>query len=152
MNSSKKLIINADDYGACSKVNLAVEQLALTGRLSGVSVLANGDGWAQAVNFLRDHSELSAGVHLNVVEGQPISAVHKDRAVVVDVRLLHNGRPTTLEYCSRYSDAPPLFLDDDAPQRLWQDSTRHVFLITFQAKRDKLDALLPQSKFTLAGY
>jgi predicted glycoside hydrolase/deacetylase ChbG (UPF0249 family) len=81
MNSSKKLIINADDYGACSKVNLGVEQLALTGRLSGVSVLANGDGWPQAVNFLRDHSELSGGVHLNVVEGQPISAVHEVRVL-----------------------------------------------------------------------
>ena len=66
--------------------------------------------------------------------------------------LLHNGRSTTLEYGSRYPDAPPLFLDDDALQRLWQDSTRRVFLITFQAKRDKLDALLPQSKFTLASY
>src|SRR5262252_5616138 len=81
MNSSKKLIINADDYDACSKVNLAVEQLALTGRLGRVSVLANGDGWPQAVNFLRDHSELSAGVHLNVVEGQPISAVHEVRVL-----------------------------------------------------------------------
>src|SRR5215475_3781509 len=81
MNSSKKLIFNADDYGACSKVNLAVEQLALTGRLGGVSVLANCDGWPQAVNFLRDHSELSAGVHLNVVEGQPISALHEVRVL-----------------------------------------------------------------------
>jgi len=81
MNSSKKLIINADDYGACSKVNLAVEQLALTGRLGGLSVLANGDGWAQAVNFLRDHSELSAGVHLNAVEGQPVSVAHEVRVL-----------------------------------------------------------------------
>jgi predicted glycoside hydrolase/deacetylase ChbG (UPF0249 family) len=81
MNSSKKLIINADDYGACSKVDLAVEQLALTGRLGGVSVLANGDGWAQAVNFLRDHSELSAGVHLNAVEGQPVSVAPEVRVL-----------------------------------------------------------------------
>ncbi|MBO0723442.1 MAG: ChbG/HpnK family deacetylase [Blastocatellia bacterium] len=75
------MIINADDYGACNKVNQAVEQLALMGRLGGVSVLANGDVWAQAVNFLRDHSEISAGVHLNVVEGQPVS-------VAPDVRVL----------------------------------------------------------------
>lgn len=73
MNSSKKLIINADDYGACREVNQAVEQLALAGRLGGISVLANGQCWAQAVDFLRDSRALSAGVHLNAVEGQPVS-------------------------------------------------------------------------------
>jgi predicted glycoside hydrolase/deacetylase ChbG (UPF0249 family) len=81
MNSSKKLIINADDYGACGKVNLAVGRLALTGRLGGLSALANGDGWAQEVNFLRDHSEQSAGVHLNAVEGQPVSVAHEVRVL-----------------------------------------------------------------------
>lgn len=73
MKSSKKLIINADDYGACSRVNQAIEQLALAGRLSSVSVLANGPNWAHAVDFLRDSPLLSAGVHFNAVEGQPIS-------------------------------------------------------------------------------
>ncbi|MBO0858588.1 MAG: ChbG/HpnK family deacetylase [Chloracidobacterium sp.] len=81
MNSSKKLIINADDYGLCSKVNLAVEQLARMGRLGGVSVLANGDVWEQAVNFLRDHSELSAGIHFNAVEGRPVSVANEVRVL-----------------------------------------------------------------------
>ncbi len=74
MNSSKKLIINADDYGACSEVNLAIEQIAATGILGGVSVLANGECWLQAVDFLRDKPELSTGVHLNAVEGRPVSS------------------------------------------------------------------------------
>lgn len=73
MKSPKKLIINADDYGACARVNQAIEQLALAGRLNSVSVLANGPNWAHAVDFLRDSSLLSAGVHLNAVEGQPVS-------------------------------------------------------------------------------
>lgn len=74
MNSSKKLIINADDYGACPEVNVAIEQIAATGILGGVSVLANGDCWLQAVDFLRDKPELSTGVHLNAVEGRPVSS------------------------------------------------------------------------------
>ena len=74
MNSSKKLIINADDYGACSEVNLAIEQIAATGILGGVSVLANGECWLQAVDFLRDKPEVSTGVHLNAVEGRPVSS------------------------------------------------------------------------------
>jgi predicted glycoside hydrolase/deacetylase ChbG (UPF0249 family) len=74
MNSLKKLIINADDYGACPEVNLAIEQIAATGILGGVSVLANGECWLQAVDFLRDKPELSTGVHLNGVEGRPVSS------------------------------------------------------------------------------
>lgn len=66
--------------------------------------------------------------------------------------MLHNGRSTTLEYGSRYPDAPPLFLDDEGLQRIWRDPAQRVFLLTFQAKRDKLDALIPQSKFALASY
>lgn len=79
MNSSKKLILNADDYGSCEAVNLAVEEVAATGILGGVSVLANGESWAQAVEFLRQHTEIAAGVHLNVVEGRPLSSSPETR-------------------------------------------------------------------------
>ncbi len=74
MSSSKKLIINADDYGACPEVNLAIEEIASTGILGGVSVLANGECWQQAVDFLRNKTDLSTGVHLNAVEGRPVSS------------------------------------------------------------------------------
>src|ERR1043166_6927143 len=70
---SKRLIINADDYGRCRDVNLAVEELAIANRLGGISVLANGACWKKAVSFLYSHPEISAGIHLNVVEGKPIS-------------------------------------------------------------------------------
>ena len=74
MNSPKRLIINADDHGACRAVNAAVQQLAAAGLLGGVSVLANGRWWLEAADFLRDHPEVSAGIHLNAVEGRPVSA------------------------------------------------------------------------------
>jgi len=67
------LIINADDYGHCREVNIAVEELAMAERLGGVSILANGNCWEQAVGFSRSHPKLSAGVHLNAVEGKPVS-------------------------------------------------------------------------------
>jgi len=73
MNSLKRLIVNADDYGVCREVNAAIEQLAEAGLLGGVSVLANGAAWEQAANFLRDHPAVSAGVHFNAVEGRPVS-------------------------------------------------------------------------------
>src|SRR5262245_8569688 len=65
---------------------------------------------------------------------------------------LHNGRSTTLEYGSRYPDAPPLFPDDEAVRSMWNDASRRVFLVTFAAKQAKLDALIPQNKYLLFRY
>jgi peptidoglycan/LPS O-acetylase OafA/YrhL len=66
--------------------------------------------------------------------------------------LLHNGRSSNLEYGSRYPDAPPLFPDDVALRKIWDDANRRVFLLTFEYKQAKLDALLPQHKFLLFRY
>ncbi len=78
MEAAKKLILNADDYGACEAVNSAIEELALAHLLGGVSVLANGERWEASVAFLRAQPQVSAGVHLNLIEGQPLA----DRATV----------------------------------------------------------------------
>jgi chitin disaccharide deacetylase len=72
--SERRLIINADDYGLCPDVNSAIEELSAAGILGGVSVLANGACFHQAVTYLRQHPEISAGIHLNAVEGKPVSA------------------------------------------------------------------------------
>jgi chitin disaccharide deacetylase len=71
--STKKLILNADDYGACEAVNTAIEELALAGLLGGVSVLVNGEKSEAATEFLHQHPQISAGIHLNLIEGKPTS-------------------------------------------------------------------------------
>ena len=70
----KKLIFNADDYGRSAEVNDAVEELVEAGRLRDVSVLANGELLGSAVSFLQTNPQVSAGIHLNAVEGRPVSA------------------------------------------------------------------------------
>jgi hypothetical protein len=65
---------------------------------------------------------------------------------------LHNGRSTTLEYGSRYPDAPPLFPDDAALRRMWDNASRRIFLVTFAAKQARFDNLLPQNKYLLFRY
>lgn len=80
--SNKRLIINADDYGASSTINTAVEELAQAGLLGGVSVLANGDYWEPAVTFLQTHSQVSAGVHLNLIEGKPVAPPSEVTAIL----------------------------------------------------------------------
>ncbi|MFN0121456.1 MAG: carbohydrate deacetylase [Blastocatellia bacterium] len=74
MAEPRKLIVNADDYGRCPEINLAVEQIAATGRLGGVSLLVNGESIQTAIAFLRLHPEVSAGAHLNAIEGLPTSS------------------------------------------------------------------------------
>ncbi len=71
MKLRKKLIVNADDYGRCSEVNSATEQLAAVKRLGGVSLLVNGECFDQAIAFLQQNKFVSPGVHLNAVEGKP---------------------------------------------------------------------------------
>ena len=66
-------IVNADDYGHCAEINAAVEQLVEKQRLRDVSVLVNGQCLDSAVQFLLDNPQVSVGVHLNAVEGLPVS-------------------------------------------------------------------------------
>jgi len=66
--------------------------------------------------------------------------------------LLHNGRSSNLEYGSRYADAPPLFPDSEALRKIWGAADRRIFLVTFESKQTKLNALIPQNKFLLFRY
>lgn len=70
---SRRLILNADDYGLCLEVNGAIEELIARERLSDVSILANGVCWEASVDFLGNNPGVSVGVHLNVVEGLPLN-------------------------------------------------------------------------------
>ncbi len=78
----RRLILNADDYGHCAEINDAVEELISAGRLRDVSVLANGDLWAASAQFLRRHPHISAGAHLNAVEGRPVSPASEVRPLI----------------------------------------------------------------------
>ncbi|MBP6823601.1 MAG: ChbG/HpnK family deacetylase [Acidobacteria bacterium] len=73
----KRLIFNADDYGRCVEINDAVEELIEAKRLNDVSVLANGEMLDSAADFLLANPQVSAGIHLNAVEGKPISSAVK---------------------------------------------------------------------------
>ncbi|MDQ6785671.1 MAG: ChbG/HpnK family deacetylase [Acidobacteriota bacterium] len=74
---SKKLIINADDYGICREANRAIENLITTGRLLNVSVLVNSWFYEEAAEFLSNRADCSIGVHLNVVEGVALTPTNK---------------------------------------------------------------------------
>src|SRR5262249_29408922 len=102
--SERRLIINADDYGLCREVNDAIEELNEAGMLGGVSVLANGAYLSQAVRYLSRSPQLSAGAHLNTVEGTPVS-VSSEVEIITHRKGAFLGLPGLLRRWIRHPSA-----------------------------------------------
>jgi len=66
--------------------------------------------------------------------------------------LIHNAPSSNLEYGSRFTDAPPVFVDDGGLRELWSKPFRRVFLVTYQAKQKLLEGEPFLPRFTLAEY
>jgi chitin disaccharide deacetylase len=70
--SVKNLIITADDFGAAEAVNDAVEQAHKDGILTAASLMVSGAAAADAVRRAHAMPNLRVGLHLVLVDGQPI--------------------------------------------------------------------------------
>lgn len=68
-----ELIINADDFGAMEKVNVAIDDHLSNGVISSATIIANGNHVEQAVEISKKHKQASFGIHLNLSEGKPTS-------------------------------------------------------------------------------
>jgi peptidoglycan/LPS O-acetylase OafA/YrhL len=68
-------------------------------------------------------------------------AFYSSRTVMV-----HNGRASNLEYGSYYPDAPQLFLDDEGLKKLWAQTDRRVYLVTFPPKQEHLASVISAGK------
>ena len=80
----RKLIVNADDLGLSPEINEGIARVIRQGIVQSVSVAANGLYFDDAVKIL-SHNHLSVGVHLNIIEGKPLSAPE-------DIRFLLNSQ------------------------------------------------------------
>ena len=70
----KKVIINADDFGANSYINQAIIELLKKGIINSTSIMANMPGFDEAVNLAHQHNILNKiGVHLVLTEGNPLT-------------------------------------------------------------------------------
>lgn len=72
----KGLIVNADDLGADQARNEGIFDAIRGGCITGVSLLANGPAFNDAVDRIRSlgPTTISFGVHINLSEGNPISS------------------------------------------------------------------------------
>src|SRR5262245_50980457 len=73
-SSMKRLIVNADDFGLSEGINQAVMLGHRQGIITSATLLANGAGFATAVEMASTAGSLGVGVHLNLTEGAPVSA------------------------------------------------------------------------------
>jgi len=69
----KRIIINADDFGLCDRVNKAVAQAHTDGVLTSATIMANMPAAGEAVKTAKKLPDLSVGVHLNLSEGRAVS-------------------------------------------------------------------------------
>lgn len=69
-----RLIINADDFGFTEHINRAVWDLAQNNTLSSTNVMANMPYADAITQVAADCPSLGIGVHINLTQGQPISA------------------------------------------------------------------------------
>jgi chitin disaccharide deacetylase len=70
---TRKLIINADDFGLTEGVNRSIFQLAVQGALTSTTLMAAGPAFDDAVRVAGRSSTLGVGCHVVLVDGQPVA-------------------------------------------------------------------------------
>lgn len=69
----KKLIIHADDYGMNQQVSDSILELYQKGYLTSASIMTNFEAFDYSVDLQRN-SGLDLGLHLNLLDGNPVSS------------------------------------------------------------------------------
>ena len=69
MRSSRRLIVNADDFGLSPSVNAAVIRAHRDGILTSASLMVNEPGFAEAVALAKENPRLGVGLHLTLLMG-----------------------------------------------------------------------------------
>ena len=68
----RQLILTADDFGAATQVNDAVERAHKDGVLTAASLMVSAPAAADAVRRAKEMPSLRVGLHLVLVEGKPV--------------------------------------------------------------------------------
>lgn len=64
-----KIIINADDLGKNNQTNQAIGEALRLHYITSASILANSQTWKEIYKIVKNNSQASFGVHLNLTEG-----------------------------------------------------------------------------------
>jgi len=70
---TRRIIINADDFGMSDRVNHAICDTMLRDKITSVTILANAPHISEALKEIPNFPEVSFGVHLNLTEFEPLT-------------------------------------------------------------------------------
>ncbi len=70
--ASKRLVVNADDFGYTTDVNQGILDAHRNGILTATTLMANGDAFDHAARLSRENPSLDVGCHLVLVGGRSL--------------------------------------------------------------------------------
>jgi predicted glycoside hydrolase/deacetylase ChbG (UPF0249 family) len=70
-------VVNADDFGLSVSTNEGIVEAYEHGILRSTSLMANGEGFDDAVAHIEEHPGLGVGIHLTLVGERPIARAHE---------------------------------------------------------------------------
>lgn len=100
MARTRKLIINADDFGMCPEVNEGILLTHLRGCVTSTSALVNASCSHDLKTLKKRAPKLGVGLHLNLTMGRPVVAPGYIPSIVADDGQFYSA----LELLSRFED------------------------------------------------
>jgi hopanoid biosynthesis associated protein HpnK len=83
-NQTKRLIVNADDFGLTSGVNRAIIEGHMRGAITSATLMTNMPGFDAAVRLAKDHPSLGVGLHINITQGRPVASASRVGSMIND--------------------------------------------------------------------
>ena len=71
--TAKKLVITADDFGLAAEIDRGIREACEKKIVTHVSLVANGANFEEAAKYLAQNPGVSAGIHLNLTDGRPLT-------------------------------------------------------------------------------
>lgn len=103
---TRRIIVNADDFGMNAETNRAIVEAFERGVISSTTLMANMPGFEEACELARRHQLCGRiGVHLNLTEGRPISGPIKRVSLFCDANGEFRPRRTLFHLSSEEAQA-----------------------------------------------
>jgi hopanoid biosynthesis associated protein HpnK len=83
-NQTKRLIVNADDFGLTAGVNRAIIEGHTRGAITSATLMANMPAFDAAVRLAQDHPSLGVGLHINITQGRPVAEASRVGSLIND--------------------------------------------------------------------
>jgi chitin disaccharide deacetylase len=81
---TKRLIVNADDFGLTAGVNRAIIEGHTRGAVTSATLMANMPAFDAAVRLAKDHPSLGVGLHINITQGRPVAEASRVGSLIDD--------------------------------------------------------------------